>query len=77
VFLELHVIVEENWRESRYFVDSLDWRKQLEDLAQVEPNSVTTNPERKPEPKPKTGRVPQVRPGVPGTKKKGEAPPLP
>jgi GTP-binding protein Era len=79
VYLELHVIVEENWRESRYFVDSLDWRKQLEDLAQVEPNSVTTNPERKPEPKrkPKTGRVPQVRPGVPGTKKKGEAPPLP
>jgi GTPase len=33
VYLELHVIVEENWRESRYFVDSLDWRKQLEDLA--------------------------------------------
>lgn len=32
VYLELHVIVEENWRESRYFVDSLDWRKQLEDL---------------------------------------------
>ena len=34
VYLELHVVVEENWRESRYFVDSLDWRKQLEDLAQ-------------------------------------------
>jgi GTP-binding protein Era len=33
VYLELHVIVEENWRESRYFVDSLDWRKQLEDIA--------------------------------------------
>ena len=33
VYLELHVIVEENWRESRYFVDNLDWRKQLEDLA--------------------------------------------
>jgi GTP-binding protein Era len=33
VYLELHVIVEENWRESGYFVDSLDWRKQLEDLA--------------------------------------------
>jgi hypothetical protein len=31
------VIVEENWRESRYFVDSLDWRKQLEDLANVKP----------------------------------------
>jgi GTP-binding protein Era len=37
VYLELHVIVEENWRESRYFVDSLDWRKQLEDLASVTP----------------------------------------
>ena len=37
VYLELHVIVEENWRESRYFVDSLDWRKQLEDLAQAKP----------------------------------------
>ena len=33
VYLELHVIVEENWRESRYFVDNLDWRKQLEELA--------------------------------------------
>jgi GTP-binding protein Era len=84
VYLELHVIVEENWRESRYFVDSLDWRKQLEDLALAESNSdektsVTSNPVGKPEPKPKrkTGRVPQVRPGVPGTKKKGEAPPLP
>lgn len=32
VFLELHVIVEENWRERRGFVESLDWRKQLEDL---------------------------------------------
>ena len=39
VYLELHVIVEENWRESRYFVDSLDWRKQLEDLAQAKPAS--------------------------------------
>jgi GTPase len=39
VYLELHVIVEENWRESRYFVDSLDWRKQLEDIAEAEPES--------------------------------------
>jgi GTP-binding protein Era len=84
VYLELHVIVEENWRESRYFVDSLDWRKQLEELAQVKSNSeekgsITTNPVGKPErkPKSKTGRVPQVRPSVPGTKKKGEAPPMP
>src|SRR5271165_6725156 len=53
VYLELHVIVEENWRESRYFVDSLDWRKQLEDLAQArspseEKISVTTKPQEKP-----------------------------
>ncbi|HEY9127120.1 MAG TPA: GTPase Era [Acidobacteriaceae bacterium] len=34
VYLELHVIVEPGWRESRGFVDSLDWRKQLEDMAQ-------------------------------------------
>jgi GTP-binding protein Era len=33
VYLELHVIVEPNWRESRQFVDSLDWRNQLEKLA--------------------------------------------
>jgi GTPase len=32
VFLQLHVIVKENWRESRGFVESLDWRRQLEDL---------------------------------------------
>lgn len=34
VFLELHVIVEPNWRESRAFVDSLDWHKQMEQLAE-------------------------------------------
>lgn len=33
VFLELHVIVKENWRESRGFVESLDWRRQLEDMS--------------------------------------------
>ncbi len=83
VFLELHVIVEENWRESRYFVDSLDWRKQLEDLAaQANQNSEEhTSPpagsigKTERQPKRKTGRVPQVRAGVPGTKKKREAPP--
>jgi GTPase len=36
VFLELHVIVKENWRESRGFVESLDWRRQLEGLAEKE-----------------------------------------
>ena len=39
VFLELHVIVKENWRESRGFIESLDWRRQLEELTAVEPLS--------------------------------------
>jgi len=30
VYLELHVIVEPNWRESKSFVEQLDWRNQLE-----------------------------------------------
>lgn len=34
VYLELHVIVEPGWRESRRFVESLDWRNQLETLAE-------------------------------------------
>jgi GTP-binding protein Era len=34
VYLELQVIVEPNWRESRPFVESLDWRNQLEKLAE-------------------------------------------
>ncbi len=33
VFLQLHIIVEPDWRESRRFVESLDWRNQLEKLA--------------------------------------------
>jgi GTP-binding protein Era len=32
VFLELFVKVEPGWRESRGFVDQLDWRRQLESL---------------------------------------------
>jgi GTPase len=32
VFLELYVKVQANWRESRGFVEELDWRKQLEQL---------------------------------------------
>lgn len=32
VFLELYVKVEPNWRESRAFVQELDWRRQLENL---------------------------------------------
>jgi len=34
VYLELHVIVEPGWRESKSFVQSLDWRSQLEKLAE-------------------------------------------
>ena len=41
VFLELHVIVKENWRESSGFVESLDWRRQLEDLAPKEDDDST------------------------------------
>ncbi len=39
VFLELYVKVQANWRESRGFVEELDWRRQLEHLTsgQVEP----------------------------------------
>jgi GTP-binding protein Era len=33
VYLELHVIVEAGWRESKTFIESLDWRNQLERLA--------------------------------------------
>jgi len=33
VFLELFVKVRAGWRESRQFVDELDWRRQLEGLA--------------------------------------------
>ena len=33
VYLELHVIVEPGWRESKSFVERLDWRNQLERLA--------------------------------------------
>jgi GTPase len=34
VYLELRVIVEPGWRESRSFVESLDWHNQLERLAE-------------------------------------------
>ena len=33
VFLELFVKVQEEWRSSRGFVEELDWRRQMEDLA--------------------------------------------
>jgi len=34
VYLELFVTVKENWRQSPAFIESLDWRRQLEDIAQ-------------------------------------------
>jgi GTPase len=37
VFLELFVKVQPNWRQSRNFVEELDWRKQLEHLTQNQP----------------------------------------
>lgn len=36
VYLELRVLVRERWRDSRVFVESLDWRKQLEEIAERE-----------------------------------------
>jgi len=35
VFLELFVKVRPNWRESRQFLEELDWRKQLEGLQEA------------------------------------------
>jgi GTPase len=36
VYLDLHVLVREHWRDSRVFVESLDWRRQLEAMAKQE-----------------------------------------
>ncbi len=33
-FLELFVKVQEEWRSSRGFVEELDWRRQLEQIAE-------------------------------------------
>lgn len=38
IFLGLHVIVEPGWRESRAFVESLDWRAQLDRLSEKQTN---------------------------------------
>lgn len=43
VFLELHVIVEPGWRESRTFVDSLNWRNQLDKLGEAQSNEKPTD----------------------------------
>jgi GTP-binding protein Era len=42
VYLELHVIVEPGWRESKAFVESLDWHNQIERLAG---DQITEKPE--------------------------------
>lgn len=39
VFLELFVKVSPNWRESRAFVEEIDWRKQLEHLVTSKPKA--------------------------------------
>jgi len=36
VFLELFVKVQAGWRESRTFVEELDWRRQLEHLSDAQ-----------------------------------------
>jgi GTP-binding protein Era len=46
VYLELHVIVEPNWRESGAFIESLNWRNQLERLAEMQ---ATADPDDKAE----------------------------
>jgi hypothetical protein len=43
VFLELYVKAEPGWRDSRRFVDELDWRRQLElRMLQQGPEDVST-----------------------------------
>jgi GTPase len=45
VYLELHVIVEPGWRESRGFIESLDWRNQLEKIAESQVTEKPTDEE--------------------------------
>jgi GTP-binding protein Era len=47
VFLELYVKVQPNWRESRAFVEELDWRRQLQDLTGQRAALQATNTARK------------------------------
>jgi len=46
VFLELFVKVQAGWRDSRNFVEELDWRRQLENIS----GGMLTD---QPDPKPK------------------------
>jgi len=43
VFLELFVKVRPHWRESRAFVEDLDWRRQLESLVGEQPENVSVS----------------------------------
>ncbi len=52
VFLELFVKVKEDWRASAGFIEDLDWRRQLEQIAQMQQNlqeQATTGDEGAPE----------------------------
>ncbi len=42
VFLELFVKVRPGWRDSREFVESLDWRRQLEEMARAQSSRDTS-----------------------------------
>jgi len=48
VFLELYVKAEPGWRDSRSFVEELDWRRQLEHRMLVRPVDSQTHPSRTP-----------------------------
>ncbi|MBV9340245.1 MAG: GTPase Era, partial [Acidobacteria bacterium] len=43
VFLELYVKVQANWRESRAFVEQLDWRRQLDRLLPADAGRKNSN----------------------------------
>lgn len=45
VFLELFVKVAPDWRSSRRFVEELDWRRQLEDIAAAQAGQEPSDPE--------------------------------
>jgi GTP-binding protein Era len=55
VYLELHVIVEPGWRERRGFLDTLDWRRQLEEMAHRKEELAALEPLPSPQPERKTG----------------------
>ena len=39
VYLELFVKVKADWRESRDFVEELDWRRQLQQIGGTDPEA--------------------------------------